>query len=395
MFIQVKNLGKIKSAQLEIKPLTIFVGKNGTQKSYMAHIVYGVYKYIFGSELELLIKDLVKDLLGKGKKIDFIYKKLLNHFEKKQKLDSDYIYNLFNSNKFQDTEVRFEIKNLKSFLPKKEEKLKEIFQLSFYFPSSRTGFVLAFDEILTGLFRSSFGTTTTRLTQPVIDFLTAFADIKTEKFKDPFEINDKDKIAKAISFINERILKGKILEEKKEDKYKTYFFQPFGSQSKLDLHITSSATIELLPLVVFLKNFNTLEDKLFIIEEPEAHLHPKAQLEMARLIVLLVNYGAKVLITTHSDFIINELNNLIKLYHLREKDKNEFFEFLKSESLEDFEDIVISENDISVYLFKEVDDYIDVKPLNVGKFGIEDENFEEVIDELFDKSTKLGELIGE
>ncbi len=43
MKFTVKNLGKIREANIEVKPLTIFVGKNGTQKSYMAHVVYGIY----------------------------------------------------------------------------------------------------------------------------------------------------------------------------------------------------------------------------------------------------------------------------------------------------------------------------------------------------------------
>ncbi len=34
---------------------------------------------------------------------------------------------------------------------------------------------------------------------------------------------------------------------------------------------------------------------------------------MARLIVRLINAGVKVLITTHSDFLIREINNAIAL----------------------------------------------------------------------------------
>jgi len=74
-----------------------------------------------------------------------------------------------------------------------------------------------------------------------------------------------------------------------------------------------------LPLVIFLKHFDSLKNKFLVIEEPEAHFHPKAQIEIERLLVMFINMGAKVLVTTHSDYILNEINNCIKLNQL---DKN-------------------------------------------------------------------------
>lgn len=44
MKFNVPDIAKIKNAEIEIKPLTIFVGRNGTNKSYMAHLVYELYK---------------------------------------------------------------------------------------------------------------------------------------------------------------------------------------------------------------------------------------------------------------------------------------------------------------------------------------------------------------
>lgn len=52
---------------------------------------------------------------------------------------------------------------------------------------------------------------------------------------------------------------------------------------------------------------------LFIIDEPELNLHPKSQRAFARLVGRLVNAGLKVFITTHSDYLIKELNTLIML----------------------------------------------------------------------------------
>lgn len=52
---------------------------------------------------------------------------------------------------------------------------------------------------------------------------------------------------------------------------------------------------------------------LLIIDEPELSLHPRSQRALARLLAMLVNAGLKIFITTHSDYIIKELNTLIML----------------------------------------------------------------------------------
>lgn len=55
-------------------------------------------------------------------------------------------------------------------------------------------------------------------------------------------------------------------------------------------------------------------EKVFVVfEEPEAHLFPKAQRDIVRLIALLANTnkGNRVMITTHSPYILTAFNNLL------------------------------------------------------------------------------------
>ena len=52
------------------------------------------------------------------------------------------------------------------------------------------------------------------------------------------------------------------------------------------------------------------------IDEPEAHLHPAAQRRMASFLVQLVLGHATVILTTHSDFFVGQLNNHIRASEL-------------------------------------------------------------------------------
>lgn len=58
-----------------------------------------------------------------------------------------------------------------------------------------------------------------------------------------------------------------------------------------------------------------------MVDEPELNLHPENQRKVARLLAALVNFGIKVFITTHSDYILKELNTLIMLGQGSEESK--------------------------------------------------------------------------
>jgi hypothetical protein len=79
------------------------------------------------------------------------------------------------------------------------------------------------------------------------------------------------------------------------------------------LERTSSMVSELAPVVLYLR-YVLDPGELLIIEEPESHLHPSSQRRFARAISRIVTGGANVLMTTHSDYFLGELNNLIRAH---------------------------------------------------------------------------------
>ena len=83
----------------------------------------------------------------------------------------------------------------------------------------------------------------------------------------------------------------------------------------IEINAASSSIKSLLLLDLYIKKMAQPGD-LLIIDEPELNLHPSNQRKIARLLAMLANNGVKVMFTTHSDYLMNEINNLIKLNEL-------------------------------------------------------------------------------
>lgn len=81
---------------------------------------------------------------------------------------------------------------------------------------------------------------------------------------------------------------------------------------KLDLHLTSSTVKSLFGLWAYLE-FNAQPGDVLMIDEPELNLHPANQRLMARLLARLVNADLRVVVSTHSDYLVREINSLIML----------------------------------------------------------------------------------
>ncbi|MDE0105261.1 MAG: AAA family ATPase [Bryobacterales bacterium] len=80
----------------------------------------------------------------------------------------------------------------------------------------------------------------------------------------------------------------------------------------IPLHLASSSARGLVDLYFFLR-YSGDQGQLLIIDEPESHLDTANQVQFARLLARFVTAGLRVVITTHSDYILKELNNLIML----------------------------------------------------------------------------------
>ena len=150
----------------------------------------------------------------------------------------------------------------------------------------------------------------------------------------------------------------------------------------IPLHLASSSARGLSDLYFFLQHVAG-PNHLLIIDEPESHLDTHNQILMARLLVRCVHAGLKVLITTHSDYLVKELNNLIMLSRNFDG-REELLKRLKYDT-EDALDpgrirAYVAENDT-------------LTACNVDEYGMEMPNFDSTIDEINHATNEISSRI--
>lgn len=130
----------------------------------------------------------------------------------------------------------------------------------------------------------------------------------------------------------------------------------YYTKNGIEIPLTAAASSikEMAPFTLFLNKFSAASSSI-LLEEPEAHLHPERQIKVADLIACAVNQGCHMQITTHSDYFIKRLNNLIKLHEIKEKEHPEIFAGITVKwRIKD--EYIISPQNIGAYVLKRMED---------------------------------------
>ena len=152
----------------------------------------------------------------------------------------------------------------------------------------------------------------------------------------------------------------------------------------IPLHLASSSVRGLSDFYFFLRHV-ARRDHLIIIDEPESHLDTANQILLARLLARLVRGGLKVLLTTHSDYLIKELNNLIMLSRsFRSKSK-------VMRKLKYSRDDCIAPERIRAYVAADGG----IAKCAIDRFGIDMPNFDQTINEINDVANELAIRVSE
>lgn len=448
MIFSIKNLGPIKEAKIDLSPkLILFTGPNNSGKTYLAFLIYGLIKransFLIDKTIQIDIGDLRNRVNGMDIPIDF--EKLWEHKKDKIGILKYYLGNIFGISKeeaevlFKDFKIQLE-EDQETFkrrltdleinisptiegtvlLFKKEKgeskisielsgELKNRFHLDLILESFLSNLLSFYPFLSAAIFpveRNSIYTFSKELSlkrHELIEQIQNLKDYDPVEFinkrstRYPLPVRDGLEIAEDLVHtqktkgeyydfaiqLERELLHGEMIVSKNGE---VLFSHEKAKTKKMPIHLTASIVKTLSSLVFYLKHIAKKGD-LIIIDEPELNLHPENQLILTRLFARLINNGLRLLISTHSDYIIREINNLILLSNfdsetLKKKRKELLYkekEYIKPE-------------DINAYAFEYKRSNarkVDVKKIKIDDDGLEIKAMDETIDQLNDTTDEL------
>ena len=463
VYIKAENFGPIEKAEIDLRPLTVFVGESNTGKTYLAALIYALHQnfgafsqfpwadasYVYflygqlnrhsqnqqgtlGQEmLEVLEKlntserpfkfsDLPQQVSIRSKSILTDQKNFTNELERCFDLES--VSKLIRFTGSRDNEMNvslsvheedqtcwdFEMQAAGSADPTitghinpdmilldandtmRKTELHEISDVehlfrtlgthrwltgnSYYLPAARSGIMQSHGVITGALIK--------RATRIGLDRLGAstFSGMIADFLWHIVLYEERNTSSETIKGIAKRLenelLGGKIgVNRPTPEAYPEFLYRPEQAEDGLRMSHASAMISELAPLVFFLRGIVEPGD-LLIIEEPEAHLHPGAQTKIAQTLARLVRAGVRVIITTHSDWLLQQIGNLVREGELRKQGEptNESEDWLEKE-------------EVGAWWFHKD------KPVTELRFnlieGIEPEDYLDIAEDLYNQSAGL------
>ncbi len=213
---------------------------------------------------------------------------------------------------------------------------------AYYLPADRTGVMHAHSVMVSNLIANTpFAglrqhTRTPMLTGVLADFLEQLIEIAQLYKRKKGEKWDLD------TNIENTILGGSVrINQSPPINYPQFAYRPSGWKSDLALANASSMVSELAPVVLYLRHL-IKPGNVLIVEEPESHLHPAMQVEFTRQLALLVKAGVRVIVTTHSEWLLEELANIVRRSQISKVEHNG----------DESNGVALSPEEVGAWLFK-------------------------------------------
>lgn len=438
--LKIENFGKIKKANIKVTPFTLLIGDNNSGKSYLLSLIWALASR--KTAMEFI------DTSKKEEMVEYqeLYSKLSNGIKKKEIGGSfsistkslekiwnrifengieEFLNKIFNYNGVKIGKLELELEEKEIIFTKQSDSilqvkigdkvssssiniiekldvdyveilimflLVQIFNYTtqdntVYLPAARTGFMLSKDVINQVSRRKTFDFIIDSdeemvrpdfqpFTKPIMHFLDKIERATVEN-------EEKNRKFLAITnWMEAEVTRGSIQYQELGNKEVRYV--PKGEKEGLPLRTSSAVITELTPLILLLK-YSQVPLRVICYEEPEMCLHPQLQLEMGKLLIRLVNSGVQMIVTTHSDIILQHINNMCRLCKIKHSD----------EIMEEFklkEEDKIDSSKISIYQLTNCGEYSEVEELKEEESGFYIPTFSNALMKILEQTTAINDI---
>lgn len=400
--IKINELGPIRGQEIELKPVMLFTGESSLGKSYVNFLAYYLF-YVFSSErmfdfllektgvdvnekrefaFDLKASELIEWMQNDVKKF-FVYLYNYDGFKCDVRFEFENVENIYDINcimeysKISDNDVvslQIDIngKRFRAYSPPLQRVDKFICrnirrQLCFRFlgedvygsfllPPGRASLLTGDYTALSG--SSKLGLYDLFLRDNDMINIMALRNRLTNRSNELFN-----------SQVHS-LIKGDLVSDKEG------LFLITEDQQRIPLSAAASSIKELTPLLQLVLS-GSISSTAICIEEPEAHLHPEMQTSVADLLAACINENVSMQITTHSDYFLQRVNQLLKYGRVKEQDPARYQEICEETGHQP--EHYLDKKQVGAYYFSSENGKTKIEPLSIGNNGIPMSTFFKVV----------------
>ncbi|MCL2095600.1 MAG: AAA family ATPase [Oscillospiraceae bacterium] len=349
MFISLKNVGRLKSADVEIAGITIIAGENNTGKSTVGKMLFCIFTGFMNIENQILLEKSLDNMSKKLRELnipdsDIFYGIIGRVLENEFDMQINNIYSPEEISKItlkiKDSEIKMEIQNNNE-------------EMEIYDYISLKSEIIYIDSPLV------IDKTSNPWRERIPDHRHLLRCLlnrdKTVSVAE--ELVYLKRVEKILGLIN-TACPGKMVQKKNED----FFYRE--EQKKVILNIETVNMATGLKTFAILKtlmlDFKILDNAPLILDEPEIHLHPKWQLVFAEVIVMLQKeFNLHILINTHSPYFLDAIEVYSKKHGVSDKCRYYLAEILEDGKSSEISDVTNKLSKVYKKLFDPIQDLED------------------------------------
>ena len=367
--ILIKGLGRIRNAEIELKPFMVFTGDSGLGKSYTAFLVDHVHQCLAGKRTEAFVRERLQRISNeKNPRVDFAF--TLGDLRSWMESDAERHLRYLTGNPQLRLNVGYdfgqtdETAYVFSF---SENGDPNYCKLTFngetysypkdYFNWPKLYAELLADELLVSV-AEGVGVMNSVLLPPAraafmgarnakpafesigmySDFIALLDTLHSATF---YDTNEED-ILRTVNLLCE----GDLLTREGQT-----FLRLQDGRTEIPISAAASSSKELAAFCLLMLRAEKIDDYSILFEEPEAHVHPMKQNRVADAIVRCHRRGTLFQITTHSDYLLSRLNQLLRIGKLGQTDEARFNEFCAANHHDP--DLYLLPEEVGAYFFRE------------------------------------------